>query len=124
MKIIKASGLVFNRECFITLCGNGNIPTKRIVDGHVALNDVTVTFNDDRTLHIEGERLDIRYTDKPIRFKDADEASQYRIDDMRKDWRGRLYIPAGWYMMDERSKYSATIQEPWFIDFSDYDFKG
>jgi len=122
MKTIKAKGLVFNGEAFITLC-NENIPTRNLKMNHVALVRATIDFNDDRSITISGDRVDIRFTDKPIYFKSCEEAEQYRIDDMKKNWRGRIYIPAGWYMMEETEKYSATIMEPWFVDFSNYDFE-
>lgn len=124
MKTIKASTVVLNDECFITLCGGYNIPKKRIIDGHVAINDAIITFNDDKSITISGNRIDVRYTDKPIRLKDTDEASLYQINSIMVDWRGRFYIPAGYYLMKDTEKYTVTIQEPWFIDFSGYDFKG
>ncbi len=120
MRTLKAKSVIINPDYFITLCGE--LMPKRLLDirGRKAIIGATVDFNDDRSVTISGDLVDIRYATKKTVLS-INEAKEIAMNDLKLDWRKKIYVE-GWYKMIETQKYSITIQEPWFIDFSLYDF--
>jgi hypothetical protein len=120
MRQLKAKSVIVNPDYFITLC-SGLLP-KRLLDkgGRKAIINAIVDFNEDRSITISGELLDIRRTEKRM-YLSVDEAKEINLNDLALNWRKRIYVE-GWYQMKDTQKYSITIQEPWFVDFSLYDF--
>jgi len=119
MRELKASCVVINPDFFITLC-DGLIPKRLLEKSGKIIQKATVVFNEDRSVAIFGELVDIRFA-KNRQYFHFEELQDLNLDDVCVDWPKRYYVE-GWYQMRETQKYSVIMQEPWFIDFSLYDF--
>lgn len=124
MKAIIAGGAIIHGNLFIRIT-DGQIPI-RLIDKNLTakyLADPVIVFNDDKSLSIKGVLVKLCNSKKRVYISKEEAAENYPAY-AQTDFFGRKYLE-GWYSSAEDNLlYEITIQEPWFIDFSNYTFRG